>query len=284
MTSSSSAFLKRVRAILLLGLILGGCDGMPGDEPDPADRPPQTLTIRVDETLHDLLRHNPELAIDFDRVADTDPIIFGDHWIKVVYDEGDHRLEFDPGRTLMIGQTAGRIESITFNPHRDALPFQDMDAFAKREIRKVEDKGWTRTYSGIPGSEDEITKTLDGTKIYATLTNGRGVTMALTVSNLSRVPSMPSYILLKNPPPRPVYEQPVYVMKIYIGLEASGGWFDYRNSVYARRLLVNGSEYEELPLKVWVDDPDWTPLKAGMIRDSERWNLPGQPPPERRPR
>lgn len=261
---------------------------------NPSHSPPRPIKISLGQTVRDFLRANEipaeagrkntpdknHYAVAVDVVADTDPIIFGDHWIRLTFENGLQGFELPPGRTLFIDQEAGRIKSFSFTPFDQPHPLEETNRLSKQLMDSFLAKGW------VPRTANSMTFALTdrdedfqrgGEKIYAQLKDHNGNLLNFTVADLAKAPSNPSY-LLAPAPLRPQRDVPVYVIRI--GLYwAHRNNLSYGDLIYPRRLFVQGTTDKPLPLRAWVDDPDWTPQKHGMIDlggtgESKRWSLP----------
>jgi len=112
---------------------------------DPSTLPPRKMQIALGETVRDFMQVNglpaedgrvdtPDhnhYAVALDVIADTGPIIFGDHWIAPSVKLGTQSFELPAGRTLFIDQEAGRIKSFTFTPNAKAQPLLETNRLVK---------------------------------------------------------------------------------------------------------------------------------------------------------
>jgi hypothetical protein len=57
----------------------------------------------------------------------------------------------------------------------------------------------------------------------------------------------------------------------------------YGDLIYPRRIFETGDVTQPLPLRFWIEDPNWTPEKAGMVpttpeeranAESSKWKMP----------
>ena len=261
---------------------------------DPSKLPPRQIHISPGQTVRDFMQINhlpaeagrvdiPDrnhYAVAVDVIADTGPVVFGDHWIALVVTIGTQRFELPPGRTLFIDQEAGRIKSFSLTPGAKALPLQETNRLVKPMLDWFLSAGWTPKVANsltFALSDGDADFKRSGEKIYAQLKDGEGNLVNVTVSNLAMLPSQPSYILAPTPE-RPAHEPPVYLIRL-------GFYWAHRNDlsygdlVFPRRQFVNGSKDKALRLRAWVEEPDWTPRKHGMVDlggtgDSRRWGMP----------
>lgn len=261
---------------------------------DPSNSPPRPTKISLGQTVRDFLRANEipaevgrkntpdknHYAVAVDVVGDTDPIIFGDHWIRLTFEDGQQGLELPPGRTLFIDQEAGRIKSFSFTLFDQPHPLEETNRLSKALMDGFLAEGWApRTANSMTFALTDWDEDFQrgGEKIYAQLKDRDGNLLNFTVADLAKAPSNPSY-LFAPALPRPQRDVPVYVIRI--GLYwAHRNDLSYGDLIYPRRLFVQGNTDKPLPLRVWVDDPDWTPQKHGMTDlggtgENRRWSLP----------
>lgn len=263
---------------------------------DPSKLPPRKLQIALGQTVRDFMQTNglpaqsgrsamPDVnnyAVALDVIADTSPIIFGDHWIALAFKVGPQIFELPSGRTLFIDQEAGRIKSFSLTPYQRALPLMQTNQLVKPLLDQFLAQGWTPkvanslTFALTDGDADFARS---GQKIYGQLRDSEGNLMNLTVTNLASVASQPAYILAPSHQ-RPVHQPPVYVIRLGF-YWAHDGDLSYGDLVYPRRIFVNGNRNQPLSLRPWVEDPEWTPGKHGMIDqggsgEGRRWVMPGK--------
>ena len=262
---------------------------------DPSKYPPRPMQISLGQTVRDFMqvnglsaergrvdtpdRNNYGVALDV--ISDTGPIVFGDHWIAPRVTIGKQQFELPPGRTLFIDQEAGRIKSFSFTPNAKAQPLQETNRLVKPMVDWFLATGWTPKVANsltFALTDEDVDFKRSGEKIYAQLKDGEGNLVNLTVSNLASMPSQPAYILAPSPE-RPPHVPPVYLIRL-------GFYWAHRNDlsygdlIFPRRLFVNGDKDKILRLRSWVDDPDWTPQKHGMVSlggtgEARRWSVPG---------
>ena len=261
---------------------------------DPSKLPPRKLQIALGQTVRDFMQTNGLLAqsgrsampdvnsyaVALDVIADTSPIIFGDHWIALALKVGAQIFELPAGRTLFIDQEAGRIKGFSLTPFQKALPLMETNQMVKPLLDQFLAKGWIPKIANsltFALTDDDPDFARSGEKIYGQLKDGEGNLMNVTVSNLASVASQSAYILAPSAG-RPVHQPPVYVIRLGF-YWAHDGDLSYGDLVYPRRIFVNGNKNQALRLRPWVEDPDWTPEKHGMVDqggtgESRRWLLP----------
>ena len=261
---------------------------------DPSKSSPREMVISLGETVRDFMQSNDlsaekgrvdvpdtnHYAVAVDVIADTGPIVFGDHWIHLTVKEGDKTYDLPAGRTLFIDQEAGRIKSFSFTPFAKALPLDQTNRQVKEVLDGFLAKGWkpkvanSMTFALTDQDSDFAQR---GEKIYAQLKDDAGNLLNATVANLAAAQSQPSY-LVAPPPERPAHDPPIYVVRL--GLYwARRNDLSYGDLIFPRRLFVNGDKDKVLRLRPWMEDPDWTPQQHGMIDqggqgESKRWSVP----------
>lgn len=263
---------------------------------DPSLHPPRQLQIALGQTVREFIqvnrlpikdghvdapdRNNYGVALDV--IADTGPIIFGDHWIAPMILIGTQRIDLPAGRTLFIDQEAGRIKSFSFTPNAKAQPLPETNRLVKPLLDWFLTHGWTPKVANsvtFALTDDDADFKRSGAKILAQLNDGQGNLVELTVTNLAKIPSQVSYLLVPAPP-RPVHLVPVYVIDIGF-YWADRNDLSYGDLIFPRRIFVHGSKDQILRLRPWVDDPNWTPQQHGMVDlggtgEARRWSLPAR--------
>lgn len=263
---------------------------------DPSKHPPREIQISLGQTVRDFIQTNglpietghvstpdrDNYGVAVDVIADTSPIIFGDHWISLLARIGSRQYRLPPGRTLFIDQVAGRINSFSLTPYATAQPLAQTNRLVQPVLNMFLQDGWAPQ---VPNSvtfalsDDDADFKLGGEKIYAQLQDGQGNLLEITVTNLASVPSQPAYILAPSPP-RPTHVPPVYVIRLGLYWAHSDD-LSYGDLIYPRRLFVNGDKNKLLRLRPWVEDPGWTPQAHGMVDlggsgENKRWSVPAR--------
>lgn len=261
---------------------------------DPSQHAPRRLQISLGEAVRDYMQVNhlvaqvghsdiPDknnYAVAVDVIADTGPIVFGDHWILPDVTIGRQHFELPAGRTLFVDQVAGRINNFSVTPGAQALPLQDTNRMVKPMLDWFLANGSKQEVANsvrLALTDEDADFKRNGEKIYAQLRDTDGNLLNVTVTNLASVPSQPSYIFAPSPP-HPMHKPPVYVVRIGF-YWAHGDDLSYGDLIYPRRILVNGDKNKILRLRPWVEDPNWTPEKHGMVYlggtgEGKRWDLP----------
>jgi len=248
---------------------------------DRLSAPPQKIKIRLGESVKDFIRVNGAPSnyggqpIDFDRIQDEylPPLWFQDKWIQLVYEDPKYGFELPAGKTLTIRQTLGTIEHFQFTPFADAMPFEETDARVRQIIDMLLDIGWRpRGKLHLPKDENDE-ETRKARNIYAQLKNDDGNELEITVLNLAAFPYVSTSVLEKD---AQMGRTRIARYMIEVGLYRKSDLTrdTYRDLLYPRRLFVNGDRKKPLSLRVWVDDPDWTPKRAGMIKRGTDWSMP----------
>lgn len=256
---------------------------------DPADSAPRTIRISTGETVRKFIEQN-ELQIgpwvqkgyvvDADKIADISPIIFDDNWIKLEVEDGAQSFELPPGRTLFITQRAGLIEGIAFRPFAKVNSLSEMQGFITQLLGTLEAKGWQPTSKiKIPSTPDDFD--LGGKSLFADLQSASGNTLQMQLQDYGSAPKQESYIVAPSTNGGPSGPSHTYVLLITI--DKSEASRTYEDLILPRRIFVFGDPSKRLPLRYWIDDPDWTPEKAGMVStspeeranvESSKWKMP----------
>ncbi|OLP43060.1 hypothetical protein [Rhizobium oryziradicis] len=280
--------LSILTAMIVLSLSIWGLFSM-FKNTDPADSAPRTIKISTGETVKSFIEQNDlqigpwvqkGYVVDADDIADISPIIFDDNWIKLEVEDGAQSFELPPGRTLFISQTAGLIDGIAFRPFAKAKPLSEMQAFITKLLGTLEAKGWQPTSKiKIPSMPDDFD--LGGKSLFADLESASGNTLQMQLQDYGAAPKQESYIIAPSTNGGSNGPSHTYVLLITIDkLKVSR---TYADLILPRRIFVFGDPSKRLPLRYWIDDPDWTPEKAGMVPttpeeranvESSKWKMP----------
>jgi hypothetical protein len=261
---------------------------------DPAKNSPRHITIRLGETVRDLIARNGlavgpydgghDFTVDVDKIADVSPVIFGDHWLSLTLDDGPYGFALPPGRTLFISQMAGRITDFTFTPFAQPQPLAQIADTTAEFVRHLEALGWRDARPAkIPRSPDDLDVLTKSLIVFQGKTPD-GQTVDVTIKDLGMIPKSESYILKLAPAPR---REPSQTYILVVGVYADTHNLSYADRIYPRRIFVNGDKDARLRLRAWVDDPDWSPEAAGMVAataeqraqpDASAWVMPERSP------
>ncbi|OLP52433.1 hypothetical protein BJF91_00055 [Allorhizobium taibaishanense] len=258
---------------------------------DPADSAPRTIKISTGETVRKFLEQNDlqlgpwvqkGYVVDADEIADISPIIFDDNWIKLEVEDGAQSFELPPGRTLFITQSGGLIEGIAFRPFAKAKSLSELREFISQTLGMLEAKGWQPTSKiKIPSTPDDFD--IAGKSLFADLRSTSGDTLQMELQDYGAAPKQESYIVAPFSHGGSNGPSHTYVLLITIDKEKVSR--TYEDLILPRRIFVFGDPNKRLPLRYWIDDPDWTPEKAGMVPtdaserktpESSKWKMPAK--------
>ncbi|MBB3952579.1 hypothetical protein [Aureimonas jatrophae] len=253
---------------------------------DPADEAPKPIHIAIGMTVRDFVAQNglsigerePHgFAINADRIVDWMPILVDDPWIELTASDGEQSFTFPPGRTLHVSQTAGRIQGLAFRSFAIPKPLEELVAYVDTLRGQLQAGGWKRRFSG-----DTARTTADfdgnGMVLFGQYLSQSGSVLQMTIQDYGLAPRSESWII--DPSAQPREETRTYLLQITLDQTDPPG---YDELIYPRRIFVNGDKEIELPLRVWVDDPDWSPAAAGMVPvplerrrhyDWSKWEMP----------
>ncbi|MBB4010688.1 hypothetical protein [Allorhizobium taibaishanense] len=237
---------------------------------DPATGEPRNIEVAMGMTIKDLIEKNrletglrvaQGYTVDVDKLTDVMPIFFDDNWIKFHLLAGEQSFELPPGRTLQISQRAGHVIGISFRPFAQPRPLDEMRAYAKELISLLEKKGWQPTGSSrIPVSQDDFDAS--GKSLFGAMKASSGSEIMMTLRDYGLGPKHESFLLLPDPNFKMAERSHTYLLEV----DVYDGVRDYyENLVYPRRIFETGDPTKALPLRQWIEYPDWTPEKAGMV-------------------
>jgi hypothetical protein len=240
---------------------------------DPSLKPPKTLVIATRMTVRNFIEVNglsvgPRIehgfVIDADKIGDWEPLIFDDHWIALDIRDGEQSFTLPPGRALIASQLVGHITGFALRPFAQPRPLEELHAYILGLLRELEDKGWQPALKiRVPEKPEDFD--FSGTNYFAELTSASGNLLQMNLTDYGLAPKQESFILNFNRFTKPSKASHSYLLQITVDMAENPG---YSQLIYPRRLFVNGSKSKEVPLKDWINDPDWTPQKAGMVESS----------------
>lgn len=237
---------------------------------DPAQDAPRKIEVGMRMTVKELIARNglgmgPRVpqgyVIDVDKLGDVMPMYLNDNWITLHVLDGGQSFDLPPGRTLQITQKAGRVTGISFRPFAQPRPLGDMQAYVTDLIASLEKKGWQRSSSSkIPSGPEDFNS--GGKSLFGAMQSPSGSELMMTLRDYGLAPKRESFILVPDPTHRPAESTKTYLLEIDVG---HGIGEVYPDLIYPRRIFENGDKNSELTLRRWIEDPDWTPEKAGMV-------------------
>ena len=251
----------------------------------PDDRADAVIRTRLTDTLVNMFRNNPsflaasEVEKDLEDVHDTFPYILTapaspagyltPKRIILTYEAGEHSITLPPGRIFGFGQSANIIENITVIFPTEQLPWEEMVREYKRLVALWDAAGWTRhtTAPHLPA----VIETIRPEDFHKSLginfveigewraPDAPYVVATLTVEHYNSSPSasVTPPAVLSKPLPKDAPDR--YLFKVYFQINDDAVEEEIYDLYEARRINVNGSKDKELPLSVWLEDPDWRP-------------------------
>ncbi|CAM5372344.1 hypothetical protein MAUB1S_06377 [Mycolicibacterium aubagnense] len=236
---------------------------------DPAKHPPRLIEIKLGQSVLDFMATNElkegsgelgEFTIPIEKTDDQMPIFFTDVWVAVRYKDGDFSLDLPPGRMLAIGQSGGIITNFDMKLYEQPHPFVEADKTARSFIDKLLKAGWRKETLFYP--ENELDSNYTGNaKAYAALVSGSGNKLNYILLDVSQTPAFDPNIP-GSAPTTPSDPTPRFLPQLQIW--APEKLRETRDDfVNARRFAASGQK-KRLGLRVWLDDPNWTPEKLGM--------------------
>lgn len=265
--------MRTTRAVLLVGLLLVGFVLM-SRTADPSKLDAKPIHIAVAMTIRDFISRNDltvgeriphGFAIDAGRIRDTSPVIFDDHWIELHVEAGPQSFTLPAGRTLHVTQSAGRIGGFAFRPFAEPRLLSELYPYVSELLGELERKGWKVTLPiHVPDKPEDFDR--GGRNLFAELVADDGSILQMNMRDYGLAPKSESFILRFNPFHRAAEPTSTYLLQVTVDRPQSES---YGERIYPRRLFENGDQNEALPLRAWIEDPDWTPEAAGMVPASE---------------
>lgn len=255
---------------------------------DPALSQPRVIEVAMQMTIKEFIERNrlgmgPRVpqgyTIDVDKLTDVMPIFFDDNWIELHLLDDEQSFSLPPGRTLQVTQRAGRVIGISFRPFAQPKPLNEMRAYVNELITTVQNEGWRPTSSSkAPMRKEDFNA--GGKSIFGSMEAPSGSKLQMTLRDYGLAPRHESFIVFPDPNHKPAESSLTYLLEIDVS-DYDGAV--YEDLIYPRRIFELGEPYAELPLRRWIEEPDWTPEKAGMIPttpeerakpDASNWKMP----------
>ncbi|KQO76087.1 hypothetical protein [Rhizobium sp. Leaf262] len=235
---------------------------------DPADEAPKPIQVTIGMTVREFIAVNgvrigPQepngYTIDADKLVDWMPIMFTDNWIIPKFTDGAQSFTMPPGRTLHISQLAGRITGVAFRPFDFPKPLSEVTAYADQLIGELRASGWRASGKAqVPRSVEDLD--FAGKALFGEHISANGSILQINIRDYGLAPISESWII--DPFAAPLEETRTYLLQVTLDEEARES---YSERIYPRRIFLNGNQKDELPMRAWIDDPDWTPQSVGMV-------------------
>ena len=157
------------------------------------------------------------------------------------YEDGIFGTDLPIGTSLLLGQEGGVITDLSVHVYAEDYAFEKTDRSARLLIDQLLKSGWKAIQLNYP--KDAEDKNSTGREIfYATLVSASGNQLIVSLA--------------------PYLDPPEFQMDIEI--YASDEFRDRRREIVAARRFALRNESDNSSLRLWIDDPDWTPEKLGM--------------------
>lgn len=256
---------------------------------DPANGEPRHIEIGMGMTVREFVERNhlptgpwePQgYMVDANDIGDWMPIQFVDNWIALHVLDGDQSFELPPGRTLHVSQEAGRTNGMALRPFAQPRPLGEMRDYIVKLLAQLQAKGWQPTSPiKVPSRPEDFD--IVGKSLFASLESPSGSILQMNLRDYGLAPKQESFILKFDPSHKPAEQSRTYLLQVTVDdmVDTPG----YADLMYPRRIFETGDVTKALPLRYWIENPDWTPEKAGMVptrpeeRDnpeSSKWKMP----------
>ncbi len=222
---------------------------------DPAEGEPRFIDIDLRMSVKDFIEHNglgigpwvPQgYALDADEILDVSPLFFQDNWISLRVLDGDRSFELPPGRTLSIGQNAGRIFDFYFRPFAQPKPMDEIRPYLVDLVALLESKGWRPTLPvNIPSKLEDFDS--GGKIIFAEMVSPSGNTLQLDLRDYGLAPRYESFILVLDPFHQPAKSSNTYLLGVSVSNYEDS--LSYSDLIYPRRIFEKGHSSEALSLR-----------------------------------
>ncbi|WP_284776455.1 hypothetical protein [Agrobacterium sp. lyk4-40-TYG-31] len=282
--------MKKISFIIFAVLVLFSGWQLMFKRDDPAQNPPRVIEVGMGMTVKNFIERNrlemgkrvPQgYGIDVDKLTDVMPIFFDDNWIALRFLDGAQSFNLPPGRTLQVSQRAGRVIGISFRPFAQPRPLKDMIIYVNELLGTLEKEGWKPTSpSTPPANADDFDSA--GKNIFAEMVATSGSKLQMTLRDYGLAPRHESFILLPDPTYKPAESSRTYLLEVDV-MDYDGRV--YEELIYPRRLFETSDLDKAIPLRRWIENPDWFPEKAGMVPtsseeraqpDFSNWKMPSR--------
>lgn len=281
--------MKKFLVFLLLSIILFYGVHFMFERNDPSKGEPRRIEVGMGMTVKEFIERNhlemgpwkpQQYIVDVDDIGDWMPIQFTDNWIALRLVEGEQSFELPPGRTLHVSQRAGVINGIALRPFAQPRPLNEMHDYVVELLKMLETKGWQPSSPiKVPSKPEDFD--FGGKSLFAELTSSSGSILQMNLRDYGLAPKQESFILKFDPTHKPSEESRTYLLQVTVDRGVSD--ISYGDLIYPRRIFETGDVTQPLPLRFWIEDPDWTPEKAGMVpttpeeranAESSKWKMP----------
>ena len=256
-----------VIGLLAVGLLIGVYRGYSAYRH--AQREPLYLTTFVGDTMAAFSERNGLPREDFTEKQDTSAHYRQaavSRWedptkIVLTYLAGDCSVTLPAGRKFSARYMAGYINNVFMMLPLEPMRLREARRVTHGLVRQLEAAGWTRKLYNSPIKRTDFT---NGRKRVGRwhLCGDPEIVAHLMLRDYHDMPPgslIPPAILGGSPPEDAPLE---LLLKVGIGFTVSYTTERYKMwkaLLDARRRAVHGDADKALPLKVWLDDPDWRP-------------------------
>lgn len=256
---------------------------------DPSTGDPRLIEVGMGMTVKEFIERNhlevgpwkqQEYVVDVDNIGDWMPIQFTDNWITLHVLDGAQSFDLPPGRTLYVSQQAGRINGVALRPFAQPRPLSEMHDYIVKLLSQLESKGWQPTLAiTVPSKPEDFDS--GGKSSFAELKSSSGNILQMNLRDYGLAPKQESFILKFDPTYKPAEQSRTYLLQVTV--DSTEEIPSYGELIYPRRIFETGDVTKPLPLRYWIDDPVWTPEKAGMVpttreeranAESSKWKMP----------
>ncbi|TDK31277.1 hypothetical protein E2F50_20260 [Rhizobium deserti] len=247
------------------------------------------IEVRMGMTVREFIERNhlqvgpwkaQEYVVDANDIGDWMPIQFTDHWIALHVLDAEQSFELPPGRTLHVSQEAGRISGVALRPFAQPRLLDEMREYIVGLLTQLEAKGWQPTLAiKVPSQVEDFDA--GGKSSFADMKSPSGNILQMNLRDYGLAPKQESFIFKFDPNPKPAEQSRTYLLQVTV--DSTQEMRGYGDLIYPRRIFESGDVTKPLPLRYWLEDPDWTPEKAGMIptkpeersnAESSKWKMP----------
>ncbi|MBM2575336.1 hypothetical protein JQC91_03375 [Jannaschia sp. Os4] len=264
-------------AVGIAGLALGALVLHDGDPPMTL-APPATLDLRLLGSLPTFMERHAEVldlgSVGVEGLRDVDTLYFqalasatdGPDGYALRYDDGAcPPVVLPPGRIVAVAYEALWISSVDAVLPMEPLAFADARVMADRLHDAMRDAGWERVFHRPDYDPQTIAEKMGSAHTLARfrVCGQPGTVATITVDSYNDGPSGYSIPPTAVGDPLPEDAPALYLIRIHLAARAAVGSDEpdaeeeVRRLVRARRVVETGSADRAVPLRAWLDDPDW---------------------------